>query len=162
MSIQKRTDDLAIWFLAECMRLGRLDTGPQMFREMEEVLSRAVKVVDRKIAKVWLGDCDCGRSIRAHPDRTTVTCLCGALWDVKKAREELKALGEDQLVSAADAESLGEIYGAKIKKSTIRVWHHRGKILCLSQSCDKGCSHVYRFGDLLDLHKSVDSSLVED
>lgn len=155
MSIQKRTEDLANWFLAEYMRLGRLDTGPQMFREMDQVLSKAVAVVDRKIARVWLGDCDCGRSVRTHPDKSSVTCQCGVAWDVKKAREELKALGEDQLVSAADAESLGEIYGAKIKKSTIRVWHHRGKILCLSQSCSKGCSHVYRFGDLLELHKGL-------
>lgn len=159
MSIQKRTENLAMWFLAEYMRLGRLDTGPQMFQEMEEVLAKAIKVVDRKIAKVWLGDCDCGRSVRAHPDRASVTCLCGALWDVKKAREELKALGEDQLVSAADAESLGEIYGAGIKKSTVRVWHHRGKITCLSQSCGKGCLHVYRFGDLLTLHKGIVSDL---
>lgn len=135
------------------MRLGRLETGPQMLREMDEVLAKAVSVVDRKIVRVWLGDCDCGRSVRAHPDRSSVTCQCGVLWDVAKAREELKVLGEDQLVSAADAESLGEIYGAKIKKSTVRVWHHRGKILCLRPSCDKTCKHAYRFGDILELHR---------
>lgn len=149
----QRAKRLAEWHLKEYVRLGRLDTGPQMFAEMKEVLSRSEAVIDRKEVKVWIGDCECGRSVRSLPRKKSILCPCGKLWDVQEARDALKTLGAEQVVSASDAASLGDIYGTRINPTTIRVWRHRGKLQCLSPNCGKGCSHVYRFGDILNLHQ---------
>lgn len=154
LPVLQKTLLLADWHLNEYMRLGRSEKGPQMYKDFDSALGKSVRVIDRKILKVWLGDCECGRSVRAYPSKTTTLCPCGALWDVQESREKLRKLGLDQVVSAVDAEALGEVWGAKIKQATVRVWRHRGKIECLRAVCDKECVHIYRFGDLLSLHKA--------
>ncbi len=157
MSAQIRTKWLALWHLSEFIRTARLESGPAMYAQMKAVAERSESAIDRKIAKVWVADCECGRTVRAHPDKAAITCECGETWDVAQARAEMKALGEEQLVTAREAESLGDVYGAQIRPATVRVWKHRGKLSCQRLYCENGCDHAYRFGDILALQQEKQS-----
>ncbi len=149
------------WFLSTCVETARLSTGPEMYNDFVDACKLAVDAIDRKESEAWVGDCDCGRSVRAYTDpdsplyQPIVMCACGELHIVSKARETLKQLGAEQIVSGKDAEALGEIYGFQIKRSTVRTWHARKQLECCRCFGEDVCDgqHIYRFGDILDLHK---------
>ncbi len=158
---------LARWHLEEYVRLGRLETGPRMYQDMANVWKTTVEpAIDRRDSKSWVGDCECGRAMRAwtnpdhHAYNSSFLCVCGKIHDITQSRSELQELGTEQLVSARDAEALGEIYGATIKPGTIRQWRNRGRLECAR--CVKDVSvcteHIFRFGDVLELHKGKTDS----
>lgn len=155
LSGPERTFWYANWHLTNYIHLSRLDTGPKMFRDFQKALENAEKAVDRKAAKVWLGECDCGRVIQSQPDEIAVLCVCGQLWHVEKVREAQRALGADQMVSAQDAQALGEAFGQQIKATTVITWARRGRLFCHVTGCIKGnyCRHIFRLGDILDLYE---------
>lgn len=146
---------LAFWHIQNYVRTGRMETGPEMYRQMEQVLKQAESVIDRKPNKIWIGDCDCGRCLRSFPDEKTLVCTCGISWNVADCRAKLVSLGSEQVVSCRDAEDLGEVFGAKISQHTVRSWRRRRKLDCVvcvqeNATCN---THLYRFGDILELHK---------
>lgn len=154
-----QTKYLADWHLTNYMNLtvAGVVNVTQMYRDFERALINATAAIDTRASRIWLGECDCGRTIRSYRDTSTVLCKCGILYDVQKRRADFKILGAEQIVSARDIEELGDLYGVAIKQSTVRSWKARGKLLCIQCGKDAGVcmSHIYRFGDVLDLQRKV-------
>ncbi|WP_305781422.1 hypothetical protein [Nocardia nova] len=138
-------------------RIATTETAPALIDDMRRVARIAEKAVDRKSGGVMLGVCPCGRPVHANPEREWYRCRCDRLFSVVATRERLQELGRDQLVTAQDAEKLGELRGQRLRAKTVTQWRRRGKVRCRlayleDDSCDHpGQEHRFRFGDLLSL-----------
>lgn len=118
--------------------------------EIAYTLRQATKAVDLKQSKHVIGECsECGRTVRAAASQKWKQCRCGQLYDVQASRQKLTQIGADQLVTARQAEGLGEIDGRRMKSKTILQWAARGKIEPADRNDEPW---QFRFGDLLKCH----------
>lgn len=161
LTTENRVKVLLWWHLQNYVWTGRY-CGPDMLADFDEALLKAVRAVDRKTSRIWIGNCDCNRPVHAYPNqKDLVDCECGQQYDPAKSRRDMRVLGGQQIVSARQAESLGEVFGRTIKRHTILQWHRREKLLCRSEDrdpvigCYRGCNHVFLMSDILTLHKEA-------
>lgn len=129
--------------------------APDLVTDVRKARSKAMRAVDREVAKVPLGECDCGRTVHARAEARFYRCRCGVLYSVEQTRRRLRELGAEQLVTAREAERLGDVRGVRLLAGTVNKWRARGQILCRLAGPGRGCDHpgndhVYRFGDLLE------------
>lgn len=156
LTIEQRIKVLLAWHLRHYIYTGRSDQAPEMLSDFDSVLARARQAVDRKSTRVWIGNCTCGNPVHAFPkQRSMATCACGQEYDPAQSRRELRVLGGEQLVTARQAEMLGEVWDRTIKKATVDKWQQRGRIECRSETCTKGHTHEYRMSELLVLHREA-------
>lgn len=139
------TENLANWMSDYVIELAKLPGSKSLVSELDSAMSLVVKIVDRGPARIYLADCQCGRSLHGTTDDVAVQCKsCGATLDVAQARDTNRNAGRDLLVTASEAHRwLGEVYGKQVTARRIRVWAHRGKLM---KHGDR-----YRVGDILEL-----------
>jgi hypothetical protein len=155
LTTEQRTRALVEWHLQNYVTMGRRETAPVMLADFDAALARANSAVDRKATKIWIGNCGCRAPVMAYPkQKTMVGCEgCGAEYDPARSRRELRVIGGEQLVTASQAESLGEVWGRTIKRNTVLRWHQRDRLSCRRDDCQKGCTHMFRMSDVLVLHR---------
>lgn len=130
--------------------LVRDESNRSLYEEVMHARSLILKAIDRRPNLILLGVCGCKRPVYSLPDKRVYVCECGQVFDVQASRKILRGLGRDQLVTARQAEQLGEIEGKQLKAATIWKWVQRGKLDVADTDSTTG-DRLYRFGDLLDL-----------
>lgn len=123
---------------------------PNALDEITSAVDLGLKIVDRPVCRIYLGDCECGQRLYGDPEESEIECgRCGAKHE-PQARREMNAIrGREIPVTATEAAKyLGEVCGVMMTASRIRLWAHRGKLTPIGVNQD--AKPVYRLGDVLD------------
>lgn len=148
-----KTIAICDWLIHNVVWLSRQDDAVTAYEEFEHLVRLSFFAIDRKVQKIPIGICDCGRPVHTTAARKTVSCACGQVYDVESSREKIRKQGEEQWVTADEAIALGEVRGRRFNKHTIRSWVRREKLVV--RGLGTSGENLYRFGDLLALRSEV-------
>lgn len=160
-------DGLAAYLARHLAWLRHHPAVAELVRDIDQVVRRGRHVTDRAPDRVYAGTClepvhrtdertglpaagACPGELYATAAATHVTCMaCGAVHDVLKRQEWLRALVEDQLATATQLAGAVSGLGRTVTSSQIRGYAHRDRLI--AKSVDAEGRPLYRVGDLLDL-----------
>ncbi|WP_028924218.1 hypothetical protein [Pseudonocardia acaciae] len=109
--------------------------------------------IDRPPERVYLGPCDrCDHDLYTAPAARATHCgQCQAPYLVEQRRRWLLHSLREHLATAVEiSQGIGELYGQRINRKTIHVWHHRERLVAHGYARDNR-QPLFRIGDVLDL-----------
>lgn len=151
------TMGIALWLRMHVRQLARLGSAGQCFDEIDQALTLAVRAVDRKPVRLYLGHCQCGQELFGDPDVPEYSCLrCGVDHDTNTRRIANQQQARDVVVTANEAAVyLGAVFGIRLRVSRIQNWGTRGKV----PRVEVAGLYLYRLGDVLDAARETASGV---
>lgn len=151
------TDVIARWLAEHTVRLARLPNAGQCLDEVDQSLTVAMRAVDRKPVRLYLGHCQCGQELFGDPDVPEYSCLrCGVDHDTNTRRIANQQQARDVVVTAREASVyLASVFGIRLRVNRIEVWGSRGRI----PRVEVPGLFLYRLGDVLDAARETASGV---
>lgn len=155
--ISSATAVVARWLAEHVRRLARLGSAGQCFDEVDQSITVAVRAVDCKPVRLYLGHCQCGTELFGDPDVPEYSCVrCGVDHDTNTRRIANQQQARDVVVTANEAAVyLGSVFGIRLRVSRIQNWGTRGKV----PRVEVAGLYLYRLGDVLDAARETASGV---
>lgn len=132
---------LASWLRDHVEWLRHHTAGHEAVAEVDDVVRRARRLIDRPADRQYVGVCDgqgatsaplddepCGYEVFAKPRAAATACVCGYAYDVEARRRQMLASLEDHLGNSTYVAMVATGLGVKVAASTVRMWVKRHKL----------------------------------
>lgn len=142
----------AAWLQGHLDWIRHQQFAPEALSDLGAAGDTIRRIVDSPPGQRIAGVCNCGTTMYARENATSVTCpACGLDWVVEDAREHLRDTLRNYLLTAAEAAWMLAFFGLTgdrdRSRKTIVMWAQRGRI---QPHGDVEGSPAYLFGDILD------------
>lgn len=142
----------AVWLQEHLDWIRHQQFAAEALNDLREAGETIRRIVDSPPGQRIAGVCNCGTTMYAWENATSVTCkTCGESWIVEDAREHLRETLRGYLVTAAEAAWLLAFFGLTgnrdRSRKTIVMWAQRGRV---ESHGEVDGAPAYLFGEILD------------
>lgn len=149
---QHQTAVTAAWLQDQLEWIRHQQFAAEALGDLRDAGATIKRIVDSPPGQRIAGVCNCGVTMYARENATSVTCdNCGLDWVVEDAREHLRETLRGYLVTPAEAAWLLAFFGLTgnrdRSRKTIVMWAQRGRI---QPHGEVDGEQAYLFGEILD------------